>query len=57
MIDLVMGYEGIHVFVKHLVDEPLELSMEDFESLDVRQPSEEPEGVDSQALKVVGMIN
>ena len=57
MIDLVKGYEGIHVFVKHPVDEPLELPMEDFESLDVRQPSEEPEGVDSQALKVVGMIN
>ena len=54
MTDLVKGHEEIHVFVKHPVDEPFELPVEDFEPLDVRQPSKEPEGVDAQALEVVG---
>ena len=47
MTDLVKGYKEIHVFVEHPVDEPLELPVEDFEPLDVRQPGEDPEGVDA----------
>ena len=47
MTDLVKGYKEIHVFVEHPVDEPLELLVEDFVSLDVRQPGEDPEGVDA----------
>ena len=47
MTDLVKGYKEIHVFVEHPVDEPLELLVEDFEPLDVRQPGEDPEGVDA----------
>ena len=54
MIDLVKGHKEIHVFVEHPVDEPFELPVEDFEPLEVRQPGEEPEGVDAQALEVVG---
>ena len=44
MTDLVKGYKEIHVFV---VDEPLELPVEDFEPLDVRQLGEDLEGVDA----------
>nr|POE64519.1 hypothetical protein CFP56_56817 [Quercus suber] len=46
MTNLVKGYEEIHVFVEHPVDEPLELLVEDFEPLDVRQPGEELEDAD-----------
>ena len=45
--DLVNGYKEIHVFVEHLVDEPLELPVEDFGPLDVRQLGEDPKGVDA----------
>nr|POE75005.1 hypothetical protein CFP56_65035 [Quercus suber] len=57
MTDLVKGFEEIHVFSKHLVDEPLELLVEDFKPLDVRQHGKEPEGVDAQALEFRGHDN
>lgn len=47
MTNLVKGYKEIHVFVEHPVDEPLELPVEDFEPLDVRQLGEDLEGVDA----------
>jgi len=51
MTDLVKKYREIHVFVEHLVCEPLELPMEDFEPLAARQLGNEPEGVDAKALE------
>ena len=53
MIDLVKGYGEIHVFVEHLVHEPLELPMEDFDPLDARLPSSELEGVNAKAFLLV----
>ena len=52
MTDLVKGYRDIHVFVEHLVNEPVELLVEDLEPLAVRPPSSEPEWVN--ALEVFG---
>nr|POE77299.1 hypothetical protein CFP56_45201 [Quercus suber] len=52
MTDLVKGYGDIHVFVEHSMHEPLELLVEDFESLTARQPSSELERVDAKALEV-----
>ena len=52
MTNLVKKYREIHVFVEHLLHEPLELPMEDFEPLAARQLGNEPEGVDAKALEV-----
>ena len=52
MTDLVKGYEEIHVFVEHLVYEPLEILVEDFEPLVAKLPGSEVEGVDAKALEV-----
>nr|POF22413.1 hypothetical protein CFP56_66024 [Quercus suber] len=49
--NLVKGHEEIHEFIEHLVDEPLELPVEEFEPLDVRQRGVELEGVNAQALE------
>ena len=48
----VKGYGGIHVFVEHPMNEPVELPVEDLEPLTVRPPGSEPKGVN--ALKVFG---
>ena len=53
MTNLVKGYGEIYVFVEHLVHEPLELPMEDFNPLDARLPSSELEGVDAKAFLLV----
>lgn len=42
MTDLVHGHDEIHVFVEHLVDEPVEAEVEDIEPLEVLQCSAEP---------------
>nr|POF27047.1 hypothetical protein CFP56_31990 [Quercus suber] len=55
-IDLVNGYEEIHVFMDHLVDKPVEVEVEDIEPLDVREPSVEHVGAkvdNAQALDVL----
>ena len=52
MTNLVKKYREIHVFVEHLLHEPLELPMEDFEPLAARQLGNEPEGVEAKALEV-----
>ena len=48
----VKGYGGIHVFVKHPMNEPVELPVEDLEPLTVRPHGSEPKGVN--ALEVFG---
>ena len=53
MTNLVKGYGEIYLFVEHLVHEPLELPMEDFNPLDARLPSSEIEGVDAKAFLLV----
>nr|POF22412.1 hypothetical protein CFP56_66023 [Quercus suber] len=55
--NLVKGHEEIHEFIEHLVDEPLELPVEEFEPLDVRQPGVELEGVNAQALEFDGHVD
>ena len=52
MTNLVKGYREIHVFVEHLVHEPLELPVEDFKPLTARLLGNEVEGVDVKALEV-----
>ena len=43
----VKGYGGIHVFVEHPVNKPVELPMEDLEPLAIRPPGSELEGVNA----------
>ena len=52
MTDLVKGYGDIHIFVEHLVNEPVELLVEDLESLIVRPHGSELAVVN--ALEVFG---
>ena len=53
MTDLVKGYEDIHVFVEHPVNEPVELPMEDLKPLTVRPPGSEPKGVNEDVVYCV----
>ena len=53
MTDLVKGYEDIHVFVEHSVNEPIELPMEDLKPLAVRPPGSEPKGVNEDVVYCV----
>jgi len=56
MTDLVNVYEEIHVFVNHLIDEPVEAKVGDIEPLNVRDPSAEhvgPKVDNAQALDVL----